>query len=265
MDDLKYRIPIELLRIAFKDNLQNWRKAPVSLDEQILLKIIRPRVLIDANLVGGQTVVVSLESLSPKHIDTYTVIYEIPAELVMYRDIMSVLSIGYLPMSSAYGSMGAGQGTVNPTSMNDVMSAAQRMGDSLSNIPNVSNATVELIGYNTVLVRDQQRVTNSYQLRCVIANDDNMNNISQRSYLSFGKLCELAVKSYIYNKLIVAIDDAYLSGGQELGSIKTIIESYSDSEQMYNDYLNEVWRPTAFMNSTIDYSRFIKLQISPGL
>jgi hypothetical protein len=161
--------------------------------------------------------------------------------------------------------MGAGMGTVNANSMSDLMSAGQRMGDAVSNIPPISNASVELIGYNTVLIRDQLRVTNSYQLRCVVANDEHMSNMQPRTYLAFGKLCELAIKSYIYNNMIIAMDQAYLSGGQELGQFKAIVESYSDAEEQYGTYLNEVWRPISFMSSTIDYTRFLKLQVSPGL
>lgn len=239
--------------------------APVSLDEQILNKVIRQRVLYDCNIVGGQTIIVSLENLRPTYVDTYTLIFEIPAELLMHRSLISVLSIGYLPYASSYNSLGVGMGTVNPGSMSDLMSAAQRVGDSMSDIPPISNASVELIGYNTILVRDQLRVTNAYQLRCVVGNEENMNNINPRSFLNFCQLCTFAVKSYIYNNLIVKIDNAYLTGGQELGSIKQLVESYSDAEENYMTYLREVWQAVAYMNNDIDHDRFIRLQISPGL
>lgn len=265
VDDLKYKIPIEVLRVAFQDDKPNYRRAPVSIDNQVLDKVIRPRVMADANLVGGQTIIVSLEGLTPKYVDTYTIIYEIPPHLVNYRTIMSVLSIGYLPFSSSYNAMGAGMGTVNPNSMSDLMSAGQRVGDSMSNIPPISNANVELIGYNTVLIRDQLRVTNAYQLRCSIANEEDLSNMSPRSFLAFSKLCELAVKSYIYNKLIIAMDSAYLSGGQDLGMFKNYVDGLADAEEMYITHLNEVWRPISFMNDNISYNRFIKLQVSPGL
>jgi hypothetical protein len=265
LDTIKYSIPNEILRIAFKDDIINMRQAPTSLDEQIMSKVIRPRILVDSNLVGGQMIIVSLQGVPPKYVDTYTIIFEIPLELIMYRNIISVLSIGYLPYVSSYNSLGSGMGTVNPNSMNDVMSAAQRVGDSVSNIPPISNATVELIGANTILVRDQLRVTNAYQLRCIVANEENLNNISPRSYQAFSKLCLLAVKSYIYNKLIIAIDMAYLTGGQELGQVKSYVEGLSDAEENYQTYLAEVMAKVFFMNDTQSYARFIRTQISPGL
>lgn len=265
LDELKYSIPMEILREAFKDDLQNWRQAPVSLDERILTKVIRPRVLVDTNLVGGVTTIVPLDGLTPKYVDTFTVLYIIPAERISYREIIAVLSVGYLPYGMAYGTLGDGIGAINAGSMTDVSSVAQRIGDAASSIPAVSNALVELVGYNTILIRDQLRVTNSYQLRCILANEENLNNINPRSYHNFCKLCELAVKAYIYNTLLIKIDTAYLKGGQELGSFKSYVESLSDANENYRTYLLEVWKSTAACNDTTGYDRFIKMQICPGL
>lgn len=265
LDEIKFKIPIEVLREAFKDDLYNWRQAPVSLDDQIMTKVIKPRVMLDANLVGGQQIIVSLEGLTPNYIDTYTMIYEIPLDYTNFREIMAVLSIGYMPTSTTFNSMGVGMGMVSPRSASDLMSAAQRVGDSVSNIPAISNATVDLIGANTILVRDRTRVTNIYQLRCIVANENNMNNINPRSWLNFSTLCVHAVKSYIYNRLLIAIDRAYLTGGQELGAFKSYVETLSDAEENYQTYLKEVWRPTAFCNDALSYQRLIRLQISPGL
>lgn len=266
LDHIKFSIPIEILKLTFNDNTTNsWKSAPISLDQQILNKVIRPRVLIDADLVGGQTIIVSLEGLTPKYVDTYTIIYEVPEDRLMYRSLISVLSIGYLPFSSSYNAMGAGMGTVNPNSMSDVLSAGQRMGDSMSNIPPISNSSVELIGANTILVRDQLRVTNAYQLRCVVGNDENLNNISPRSYLAFAQLCELAVKAYIYNTQLIPLDQGFLQGGQNLGSVKSYIDELRDSNEMYMQHLKEVWTKTAKMNDMMEYTRFIKLQICPAI
>lgn len=260
-----FKIPIEVLNIAFRDDIVNYNLAPISLEEKIKTEVIRERVLIDADIVGGETAIISLEGINPLVPDTWTMIYQIPPHLVNNRTIMSVLSIGYLPYTSSFNSMSQGLGSVNPRSMNDVLSAAQRVGDSFSNIPPISNASAKLIGYNTILVRDQLRITNPYQLRCVIGNEENLSNISPRSHLYFAELCIHAVKSYIYNKLIIKIDQAYLTGGQELGAIKDIVQSYSDAEENYNTYLHEVWRKVSFMSSPVDHERFLKLMINPGI
>lgn len=231
----------------------------------MMAKVIKPRVLVDANLVGGSMAIISLEGLPAKYIDTYTVVFEVPPDRTNGREIVSVLSIGYLPQMNAFNTMGNGNGTINPNSMSDLMSVAQRVVDSHSNIPVISTASCDLIGFNTVLVRDQMRVTTAYQIRGMLANEVNLNNINPRSHLAFSKLCTLAVKSFIYNRMLIAMDQAFLSGGQELGAFRTYVESLADSEEMYQTYLREVWQKTAFMNDVPSYNRFIRLQISPGI
>ena len=254
-----------MLRIAFKEDSNNWRQAPVSLDSQIQLKVLKPRVLVDTNIVGGTMAIISLEGLTPQYSDTYTIVYEIPMRLCNFREIMSVLSIGYLPYATSFNSMGMGSGTINPNSMNDVDSAGQRMGDAMSNIPPISNGSCELVGPNTVLVRDQLRITNAYQLRCMLANDPNMSNINPRSQLYFADLCILATKAYIYNKMIVMMDQAYLMGGQELGAIKTVVEGYADANENYMTFLREVWQRISVFSDQPTHQRMLRSMISPGI
>ncbi len=266
LSELQYRIPIQVLQLAFRDDLMNYRRAPIGLEEQILLKVVRPRVLMDIDIVGGQAVIIALENIQPRYIDTYTMIYQIPKEVTQYRSIMSVLSVGYMPYASAYNSMAGGIGVTKPCQMSDVLSATQRVADSFGNMPVISNASAEIIGENTVLIRDQARITNSYQLRCVIGNEENLNNLQPRLYPIFCKAVELAVKSYIYNTLLVKIDQAYLTGGQELGAVKEVVLGYSDAEQMYQDYNREMISKAFFFNNNNQaHERLIKLQCNPSL
>lgn len=265
LDHIKYTIPRAVLEKAFSDNLYNWRQAPVGLDQLIKDKVIKPRVMLDADLIGGVQTLVNLDGLTGQFSDNFTVIYQIPPDRVSHREIMSVLSVNYLPYASSFNSMGLGMGTVNPTAQNDVLSAGQRVMDSHSNIPAITTATCELIGFNTVLIRDPMRITQAYQLRCYLGNDENLNNINPRSYIHFSKLCELAVKSYIYNKLYLNMDQAYLQGGQELGSFKNYVESLSDAENMYGTFLAEVWAKVAYMNDQTTHNRFLRSMMSPGI
>jgi hypothetical protein len=265
LDEIKFTIPEQVLKEAFKEDRPYWKKAPISLDEMMLTKLIRPRVLVDCNLVGGQMVLVPLEGLSPEYVDNFNLVYHIPKDRTDNKSIISVTSVSYMPYASAYNSGGLGYGSVAPLSMNEVASAAQRVADSVSGAPPISNANATLIAENTVLIKDQFRVTSVYMLRCLLANDEQMNNISPRSYPNFANLCKLAVKSFIYRTLLIKIDQAYLQGGQELGAMKSYVEGLSDAEEMYQTFLNEVWRPTAFMNDQPSYTRYIKLQMSPGV
>jgi hypothetical protein len=265
LDNIKFSIPYEVLRAVFRDDVANWRQAPVSLDTIIMNKVIKPRVLVDANLVGGTQAVIPLDGLNCTYVDNYSFMYVIPPERCTNREIVSVLSVGYLPYAGAFGFGGINQVMPSMGTMNDFAQAGQQLMDSHSNMPSISTATAELVGYNTVLIRDSQRITASYTLRCILANDSNLNNINPRSHIAFANLCVLAVKSFIYNTMIIKMDQAYLSGGQELGAFKNYVESLSDSEEMYNTYLRETWRVTAFHNDQASFERFIRIQISPGL
>lgn len=156
-----------------------------------------------------------------------------------------------------------GMGTVSPTG-NDITSVGSRIGDSFSTVPILSNANVELVNVNTIIIREQ-RVNISYILKCVVANEENLNNIPLRSSLEFSNLCIWAIKSYIYRKLIIAIDNAYLVGGQELGSVKNYLDTLTDAEDNYQTFLHTVWRKVAFMSSQTGNQRFIRTQISGAL
>lgn len=219
----------------------------------------------DCNLIGGAYSLVSLEGLSPTYADTYSMVYEIPAERTQFRDIVSVLSIGYLPYAGAYNDMSPGIGMVSPQSMNALTGAIQRVADSVGGIPPISNAYVELIGPRAVLLRDQARVTSSYILRCMLANDEQLNNLNPRYWITFSKLCVLAVQAYIYNELYIKIDQSYLVGGQELGSVKEYVSNLSEANLNYQTFLLEKWQASAFMNDTNAYDRFIKLQLNSAV
>lgn len=265
LDEIKFRIPVQLLQLAFQRDEWDRFNNMISLDEQIRLKVINPRILVDCDLVGGQQITVPLDGLAPLSTDQYMTIFHIPAERLANRTIISVLSLGYMPYQVNFN---VGTGNVayaTPNSMNSITQAAQRIGDSVSSIPVLANTHAEIIGHNTIMMREAYRMGHVYYLRCVVANDEMLNNIRLRSYLNFSKLCELAIKSYIYNKLIIRIDQAYLQGGQELGRVKEIVDSYSESEELYQTYLKENWMKVSFMNDSFAYTRMIKLMTSPGL
>lgn len=263
---LQFKIPNEILQEAFKDDTYQYHTAPLSLTERIMNKVIRPRVMVDMNLVGGIISLISLEGLQPGWLpDNYTQIYRIPPDRTNHRQIMSVLSVSYLPFYTSYNAMGVGSGTINPLTMTDVPIALQRVMDSHSNIPVVSNASVELIGPDTVAIRDQLRVYGAYHLKCLLGYDEALTNINPRSYPEFFTLCELAVKSYIYNKLYIRLDQAYMVGGMELGAFKSYIDDLRDAEEMYMTHLNEVWRKVGFMNDKYGYTNFLKIMINPSI
>lgn len=259
VDDIRYRIPKEILSLVFTDYNSNWRKTPISLEEQILNKVIRPRVLVDCNLVGGAQVFISLDGVPSEMTNDYTTVYYIPKDRTQNRSIISVLSISYLTaaaMASMQNNTGFSSCSATPT-----LQAAQAMMNSFSNIPPVSTARISLIGDNTVLIRDVAPPIGFGFLKCIIENDNQLSNIQLRSIPDFTQLCTLACKSFIYNDYIVTLDRGQLYAGQDIGIVKQIIESYSDAEELYQTFLREKWQKIAFMNDRETMEGFLKLQI----
>lgn len=264
LQEIRFSIPDQVLRAAFLRQHQ-WGTMPVSLDQAIMQKVIGPRVMVDANLVGGAFAMIPLANVPTQYIDPYSLIFHIPKELTQGRTILSALSVSYMPASGAWSDGTSNYGLANMGNVSNVASVMQRLSDSVSNLPPISNAYVDLIGENTVLVRNQARIMQSYILRCLLNNDENLNNISPRSWEAFAKLCVLAVKAFIYNELLIEIDQAYLQGGQELGAFKNYVDGLSDANDMYLTHLKEVWMVTAVMNDVHAHTRIIKLMVNPAV
>lgn len=267
LSDIKFQIPRDVLNLAFLPRKDIFNKAPLAVDEYIKDKVIGKRVLIDANIVGGRLALIPLNGLKPIQVDPFTTVYQIPKIRTQGCDILSALSVNYYPYTATGGSVGSSFMTNNSLYNNTsvVSATAQRIADSFSSIPPVSVAQCDLVGPNTIYVRDQYRVTFAFFLRCILENDENLNNINPRSWLKFSKLCVLAVKSYIYNNLVIEMDKAQLYGGQELGAIKDVVDGYSDAEEQYQEFLETTWKKVSFMSDTPSFTRLIRMQVNPAL
>lgn len=260
LDEISFRIPKPILDAVFIQRENNYRNTPVSIDEMLLVKVIRPRVLVDCNLVGGTEVSIALSNVPTTRSEDYTVaapyttVYRIPKSMTQGRSITSVLNIMFSnsPMASTYGGMGGNQ---NSTMMN----AGSAVMDAMGSIPMTSTANIQLIGENVVMVRDNVLLPVNIYLRCVLANDENMSHLQLKSYRAFADLAVLAVKAYIYNSYIIQMDLGELHGGQQLGRFKEIIDNYADAEELYGVYITEKWQKISFMNDRESMTRFMKL------
>lgn len=254
LSDVKFVIPRPVLDTVFTERKKGWNTQVPSLDEQILNAVIRPRVLVDCNLVGGQEVTIPLTGLQAQEVDSSTVVYRIPKELTQNRSIVSVLNITYIDINSTAST--AYFGNCGTTAE---QSKAQALLDAVAPMPMIATTRVSLIGENTVMLRDSIRVPSNSYLRCIIGFDEQMSHLQPRSYKAFCKLVEFAVKSFIYNEYVVEMDMGELRGGHNLGKFKDIVEGYADSEELYQNYFTERWQKVSFQNDTESMTRFIKL------
>lgn len=263
--DVMAVIPVEILTEAFKTDHNGYKYPVTSLEDAINAQVIKKRVVPDSNIAMGEHMIVSLNGINPTFIEDYRCVYEIPADRLHRKTILSVLSVTYTPFSGGIGSFGYAYGGVGPLFTMDTMTATQQMVEASSGVPNVSTARVELIGENTVLIEDAQRYNTAFNLNCYVTDSNSLNQLDPRSFDHFSLLVEHAVKSYIYRKLIIRMDQGRIEGGSMLGEFKNIVDSYSDSEVNYRTYLREKWAKVAFMNNSRRYYRYIKAQIPIGL
>lgn len=259
ISDVKFRIPKAILEEAFlrrRGFSQFAKTTPVSLDYRIREEVIDARVIPDCNLVGGTEVTIPLHSVVPIHAPEHKTVYRIPLSLTQNRKITRVYALVYgtggVPTHSNFFSSGG--------SIYD--DAAAGLLASHAPIPHVQNIEVRLIGENTIMTDNMVPISPNLHLRCVLEADNEFSHLKPTSIPIFSKLVEYAVKSYVYNTLIIEVDSAYLTGGQELGRFLSIIEDYSDSETLYEELFNDKWKKVAIFSDDQARKRHLKMVVS---
>lgn len=244
INDVKLSIPQDILYLVFVNNtiITN------SIDEQIMATVVRPYVLVDCNLVGGIEAIVPLSECNVTHQTDTSMVINIPKKLVGGKSVISPLSVldtssYHRPTDNEVSELGyIGQTMVNNMGMHNVH----------------VNANLELVGENTILVKSYERFPNFLSIKVVLENNNNLSNLSPRSYPAFAYLVLLSVKRYIYNHMIVRINEGELRHGKELTILKEVVEKYESAEEEYREYLKTTWMKVAFVNDTSKYVGFIK-------
>ena len=263
IQEVRYTIPRRILEAAFLNRFSNWRHTEqTSLERQIEDLVIRPRVMVDCDLVGGTQTRIPLEGLPLVQLDVQGWVVRVPKDRTQGRSIVTPLHVNYLTQTMGYqAGLYSALGDFSHTNAHEgsaLIRSANALVSSKETVPNVSSANLTLIAENTILVRGRMFVTSGAQLVCILGNDDQLSNIAPASFDKFSKLVVHAVKSFIYNTLVIEVGESELQGGAALGIFKTVMDGYADSEQNYQDYLDQVWAKTAFMNDQESYRRFIK-------
>lgn len=250
--EIRFIIPEEILDLVFIKKAYTYRDRPTNLDREIIKKVIAPRVLMDCNLLGGVDYMVELQDIYRETTEEFMAVYRIPKEFTDNRSIISVLGISYL--NPYMVSAPAGQ---NVCGWSHIMATTQAVLEAMSPIPNFSSSEVTLEGENTILIRDARVLPQSSYARCILSYDEYMSNLNPRSYIAFAKMCELAVKSYIWKNRVIPMDRGELTAGVTLGAIKEVIEEYRDAEEMYQEYRKNTMRKVLMMNDDTQRRRHL--------
>lgn len=250
LSEIKHTIPPEVLQIGFVENYNRVNQV-TSLDERILNSVIRSRVMVDANMVGGTTVQIPIASCQTNATIYNEYIITVPKTQTNYKSIVAVHS---LLSNTGIAS------TLPNYNTSPLITQSYHMYNSLTTMNVIQTNRLELIGENIILVQDPSLTLFNAVLKCVLEYDKNMNDLHPRYIRDFAKLCIYAVKAYIYNNFKVKLDQGYIYAGHELGTVTEIVDSYSDAEENYQTFIDEVFRKIAFMNDGLNNTRFIQAQ-----
>lgn len=238
IDCVKREIPMGVLRLGFQQPTY-LNSLNISLDAAIKDKIINNWILRDCDVVSGVEAVVELTGVPIDYVEMGQVI-RVGYGPTAGREITSVLSVGYGYNAITGGMPGIVSALTEPFQMSDVR--------------------CQLIGQNVVFIEGYVgvKLTN---LRCVLNNDRDFNNIQPRSLPVLKDLSLLATKAFLYNELILNLHNAVNVNGIDMSAILDIVSGYADSATMYNEMLTTKWKKVAVLNDRISLNRHIRMQV----
>lgn len=253
-------VPREVLIRAFYDikqyNNLDVRDLFFHLQDQVIYRFLLPAM----NVVGGNRQVIELGDIQPEIRDRFTRIYRIPMSMTQGRSIVSALSISYGAYlntgSIAYpGAGGASQ----------LMSNAQQLVNSVSAPQLNSTDQVALIGENVIMVRDAIQMFGGVNLECYLEHDKNLSGLNIRAYQVFTELVILAVKAYIYNKLVIIMDMGFIHAGHEIGAMRDVIMGYADSHEEMMRVIKTDWARVSKIADWDTHKKIINMQFGFGI
>ena len=235
-------IPPEILEFAFHRRELHEEVYPI--DEMILTKVIRARVIKDMNIYGGRQKKIVLRREYMEHLERnkddfylhtggYS-LFRIPPEEREGLPISEVMSVQYY---GPYNNYLPGTGYTAGVSFNSLANAVLD-SHTFRQAPPVPQ--VEVLSGDLVKLTPSQWTNVRWILNCRLSFDENLTNLNTSAIEPFADLCVCAVQAYIFNQLTITIDKAYIAGGYAIGAFKSIIDGYQDANQRYAEKLAEV-------------------------
>lgn len=253
MNMVNRSIPQEIRNLTFLSGVSHYTNIPATADSRIRELVINERVLEDINVIGGTHITVPLDGLAQEPVENNAMVIRIPKSRTQGRSILTAHSV-------AFGASAVSGFVSNPLrQVSEVANANQQMLNGIGSIPYISEAQVTLLTENTVLIQGVNMMSGMMFLRCEIENDSNLNNIKRRSYLAFGELCVLAVKSHIYVNTVVPLDIGYIEGGATIGKISDIIDTYDSAEEDYLEFLKTRWSKVSKLNDSETVEQLVRI------
>lgn len=259
ISEVKNIIPMPILRVAFQDDLirqETWgrRNAPVvSVDHVIREKVIEGRVMPSINLISGQRELIPLGGLIQEQQPDWSLVINIPKSLTHGRSITAVYAmVTGTPTGSLGGSvsMQFGRGSAIVDGLRAAMQSREQM-------PLLSDANIQIIGDNMLLIRSPMRLAGTLYLDCQLENDALLSNIPPAAWKHFKKLVEYAVKAYIYVNINIPMDEAQIYGGMAIGKFREVVDGFSDANDLFEEQL-KIWERVAILSDPLSHQDHIQ-------
>lgn len=233
-----FEIPNEILNTTFSPVTKN-----KTLDACIIEDVIQGIVLHDCNNGGGKllklpltaenSVCLNAPPIANISLHNTWAVYQILPHARENKPLSAVHAIHYpynigtgTTHSTPYGWQNAGRnmGLLASTALN-----AQTHAESLV------TPTPILLSGDCIRLDPPQAMHIDWVLECRVEYDKNFTNMDVNVIPTFTELSLAAIKAYIYNKMIFAVERTYLVSGQELGIFKNIVEKYEDQFERYKE------------------------------
>lgn len=262
---IKQAIPRQLLDEAFKpqryDPIRSVRRydnvLSQSMDDLIRTKIMEGMVAEDLDQFAGTEDLISLNMAERIPYDPWNVVFRFNKRDLGGRNIIKVHEVLY-GYSLGFGVGGYGEQHI---SKNMLASVGRDISRATVGIESTGSSYVELIGPNTVLINDINIVAGFTNLRCTVTYDKLFNEIKPAYRKDLADLAVLATKAFIYNHLIIDVDEGVIRSGKTIGAFKQVLDKYEDSLELYDDMLETTMRKIAIMNDTEQYRKVMKLAL----
>lgn len=255
---VQQKIPAAVLNQTFIASMKHRTHLPVSVQSRITDLIINKKVLVDLNIIGGETAIIPLDSCELLEQESTYSVYRIPKSATANRSVSSVHEVR----------VGAGIGVDNSAvlgSASMIGEAASNMMRSISPVPTTSFGNAVLISENTFMIEMPPNFGQFGGVQVSLEYDPTLSGIKPRTVFNFAKLVVLATKAFIYNSQFVPMDQAQIKSGSAFGSYKDAVDSYSDADELYDEYLLTTWATVDKLNDSHTRQRLISLAVGRAI
>lgn len=262
---VRQHIPRQLLDEAFKpqryDPIRSVRRydnvLSQSMDDLIRTKIVEGMVALDLDQFGGTETLLPVRLAERIPYDPWNVVFRYNKSDLGGRNIIKVHEISY-GYNLGYGVGGFGEAARN---RNMVSSVSRDISRATVGVEPTGSAYVELIGPNTILVNDINIISGYSNIRCTLGYSKFFNEIKPVYRKDLADLVVVATKAYIYNTLVIDVDEGVIRSGKTIGAFKQTLDKYEDAMQMYDEMIETTMRKLVILNDTEQYRKVLKLAL----